>query len=50
MMVVGGKKYHAGNRHVQPKESPNANLMLAILDKYGIEQDTFGSSTGRVDL
>ena len=50
MMVVGGKQYHAGNRHVQPKESPNANLMLAILDKYGIEQDTFGSSTGRVDL
>ena len=51
MMLVGGKALHTGNRHVQAKEnSPNANLMLSLLDKFGIEDARFGASTGRVEL
>jgi hypothetical protein len=40
-----------GNRHiVAPEHSPNANMMLSIADKFGIELESFGVSTGAVDL
>jgi hypothetical protein len=51
MLLVGGKGLVAGGRHVQAREnSPNANLMLSLLDKFGIEQERFGLSTGRVEI
>ena len=35
-----------GNRHIQaPKETPLANLMLSIANKFGCEIDKFGLST-----
>ena len=38
MMVVGGKALVHGNRHVAaPENSPNANLMLGMLDRFDIE-------------
>jgi hypothetical protein len=40
-----------GNRHIKtPKETPLANLMLDIGQKFGVEIDKFGLSDGRVDL
>ena len=43
--AAGGVK---GNRHlVAPEHSPNANLMLSVADKFGLELDRFGVSTGR---
>jgi hypothetical protein len=51
MLLVGGKALVAGNRHVQaPENSPNANLMLSMADRFGIEQDRFGVSNGRVEI
>jgi len=51
VVVGGGAGRIKGNRHiVAPEQSPNANLMLAIADKFGIELDRFGVSTGRVEL
>ena len=51
MMVVGGKALVQGNRHVAaPENSPNANLMLGMLDRFDIEDGKFGVSTGRVDV
>jgi hypothetical protein len=51
MMLVGGKALVSGNRHVAAAEnSPNANLMQGMLDKFGIEDGRFGVSTGRVDV
>ena len=51
LVVVGGKGLVTGNRHVAaPTRSPNANLMLSMADKYGVEQEHFGVSTGRVEL
>ena len=51
MMLVGGKALVQGNRHVAAAEnSPNANLMLGMLDRFDIEDGRFGSSTGRVDV
>jgi len=45
---VGGK---SGNRHLRtPKETPLANLMLSIANKFGDETDKFGISNGRVDI
>jgi Protein of unknown function (DUF1552) len=51
MVVGGGAGQIRGNRHVvAPEQSPNANLMLAVSDRFGLELDRFGVSTGRVEL
>jgi len=40
-----------GNRHIVAAEhSPNANMMLSIAGKFGIDLESFGVSTGTVDL
>jgi hypothetical protein len=46
--LAGGLK---GNRHIQmPAETPLANLMVEIGQKFGVEMETFGISNGKVDL
>jgi hypothetical protein len=51
LVAGGGAGQIKGNRHiVAPEQSPNANLMLAVADKFGLELDRFGVSTGRVEL
>jgi hypothetical protein len=51
LVVVGGKELVKGNRHVvAPERSPNANLMVSMAQKFGVELESFGVSTGRVDL
>jgi hypothetical protein len=40
-----------GNRHiVTPENTPMANLLLAVAQKCGVEQDRFGVSQGVVDI
>jgi hypothetical protein len=40
-----------GGRHVQfPKDTHMSNLLLALLDKLGARQDTFGDSTGMLTV
>ena len=40
-----------GGRHIRAREhDPSGNLLLSIVDKFGIERDSVGYSTGRVDL
>jgi hypothetical protein len=47
-LLVGGT---SGNRHVKaPKETPLANLMLGIANKFGDETEKFGISTGRLEI
>jgi hypothetical protein len=48
----GGAGLLKGNRHIQTeKETPLANLMLDLANKFGCEIDKFGTqSTGRVEL
>jgi uncharacterized protein DUF1552 len=48
----GGAGTLKGNRHIQaPKETPIANLMLDIANKFGCEMDKFGTlSTGRFEI
>jgi len=40
----------AGNRHVVLKEQPSANAMLTLAHLYDVPIDSFGASTGPVDL
>jgi hypothetical protein len=47
----GGAGQMKGNRHIaMPKETPLANLMLSIGQKFGVEMDKFGLSNGTVSL
>jgi Protein of unknown function (DUF1552) len=40
-----------GNRHIKaPKETPVGNLLLDIANKFGCEIDSFGLSTGRMEV
>ena len=46
---LGGRM--KGGRHLAypQKQVPTGNLMLSILDRFDIHQDTFGDSTGRLE-
>ena len=51
--AVVGKGVDAvhGGRHVSmPPQTPMANLLLTLSQKFGVAQDRFGVSTGTVDL
>ena len=51
LVFAGGSAGIQGGRHVKyPENTPIANLYLALLDKFGIHLESFGDSTGRVDL
>ena len=52
VIVVGGKTIQLhGNRHVRyPKGTPLANLMLAMMDRFGVHIEKFGDSTSEIDL
>ena len=51
-LVIGGATGRMkGNRHiVTPENTPMANLLLAVSQKCGVEQDRFGVSKGAVEL
>jgi hypothetical protein len=51
LLVIGGKDLVAGNRHIAaPAKTPNANLLLSIAHRLGVEADRFGASTGTIDI
>jgi len=52
LLVAGGACGKLqGNRHLKFTErTPMSNLLLGLLDKAGIEQDTLGDSTGKLTI
>jgi hypothetical protein len=52
VVVVGGRDQQMkGNRHLRyPKGTPLANLSLSLMDKFGVNVEKFGDSTGELDL
>ena len=52
VVVVGGRDQGMkGNRHLTyPKGTPLANLSLSLMDKFGVNVERFGDSTGKLDL
>lgn len=50
LVVIGGVA-GKGNRHVQaPKDSPTGNLWMSVAEKFGVTVESFGVSTGRVEV
>ena len=51
-LVVGtGGGAIKGGRHIRASEhDPSANLLLSLVDKFGVARDSVGYSTGRVEL
>ena len=52
VIVVGGQALQVkGNRHMKyPKGTPLANLMLGVMDRFGVQSEKFGDSTSEIDL
>jgi hypothetical protein len=52
VVVVGGRDQQMkGNRHLKyRKGTPLANLSLTLMDKFGVNLERFGDSTGELDL
>jgi hypothetical protein len=50
VMVGGGCGRLKGNRHIVAKDIPTANLLLALAHIGGVEIESLGPSTGRIDL
>jgi hypothetical protein len=52
MAIVGGGRSRAtrGRHIVAPENTPLPNLLLGVADQFGVRMDSFGVSTGRVEL
>ncbi|MBL8754829.1 MAG: DUF1552 domain-containing protein [Planctomycetes bacterium] len=51
LLCGGGGGVHRGGAHVRlGKDTPMANLYLAVLQAYGCRDERFGDSTGTLDL
>lgn len=51
VLIGGNNGKLKGGRHLAypTKSVPTGNLLLSLLDQFGIERDSFGDSTGRLD-
>ncbi len=50
LVAGGGAGSLKGGRHIRfPKETPLANLHLTLLDKFGVNVERIGDSTGKID-
>jgi hypothetical protein len=50
ILLVGGKPFITGGRHLKYAGDPAANLLVTVIDKLGIPLDKIGTSTGRLDV
>jgi hypothetical protein len=51
LLVGGASGQLKGGRHMRyAPHTPMANLYLSLLDKFGVRQDKFGDSTGRLEI
>jgi len=52
VVVAGGAsgKLQGGRHIVAPQHTPMSNLLLSVLDKLGIDQKSFGDSTGKLEI
>jgi hypothetical protein len=49
LMVGRGGGFRLGHHIVYPKDTPMTNLFLTLLDRVGVQQETLGDSTGRIE-
>src|SRR2546426_6526550 len=51
VLLGGASGQLQGNRHiVTPAHTPMSNLLLSMLDKLGVHQNSFGDSTGKLEI
>ena len=51
VLLGGAAGQLQGNRHiVAPAKTPMSNLLLSMLDKLGVQRETFGDSTGKLEI
>ena len=51
LLIGGASGQLKGGRHLKyAAHTPMANLFLSVLDKFGVRQDKFGDSTGRLEI
>jgi hypothetical protein len=51
LLVGGANGLIEGGRHLMYEpHTPLANLYVGLLDKFGIRQDSFGNSTGMLEV
>jgi uncharacterized protein DUF1552 len=51
ILIGGASGQIKGGRHIQyPAHTPMSNLLLSLLDKFGVQQDKFGDSTGKLEI
>ena len=51
LLIGSGAGLFAGNRHLTaPKETPLANFLLALANRFGARRERFGISTGEFEL
>jgi len=51
LLAGGANGLIEGGRHLQfAPQTPLANLYLGLLDKFGIQRESFGNSTGKVEV
>ncbi len=51
LLVGGASGLIEGGRHLEfEAHTPLANLYMGLFDKFGIPQDSFGNSTGKLDI
>ena len=49
--LVGGAGGFKGNRHIATKMgTPLSNVLLSVIESAGVPIDSFGDSTGTIDL
>jgi len=49
--VAGASGKLQGNRHVvAAPHTPMSNLLLSMLDKLGVDRDSFGDSRGKLEI
>ena len=49
IVLAGGAVGLKGARHIRPLHTPMANLHVTLLDRFGVNVDQWGDSTGTVD-
>ena len=51
LLVGGASGMLEGGRHLKVADhTPLANLYLGLMDKFGIHRESFGNSTGRLEV
>jgi hypothetical protein len=51
LLIGGASGQLKGGRHLHyPAHTPMSNLLLTVLNKFGIQQDKFGDSTGKLEI